>query len=236
MHTSRVRFQSGRLTSSTGAVGPALPALLMSTSRPPRLAATSANRRSTSDSEPTSAMQPVRPGSPAVAPVEAPPSMSQMCTRAPASMNVRAITSPMPAPAPVISTRAPSTRIPHVRPLLSLPTAAVPVDAVEDTPQPVGANRPWRRTRQPGRHGQSVGRGSPHPREWPIEWVGARLVARSPAGSIRGLACRLDASEMVRRDRCSERGPLTRRGGRAGARRAAADAALAIRSRRPVGR
>jgi len=83
--------------SSTLAVGPAMPALLTSTSRPPSLACASWNNRSTSASFATSAsVSGFVFGS-----------TSHMCTRAPASRNVCTIERPMPAPPAVTMTRKP---------------------------------------------------------------------------------------------------------------------------------
>src|SRR5919108_1294326 len=105
--TAMQRSQSSGLISSTSAVGPAMPALLTSTSSPFSSLFTSANRRSTSSSLATSATVCVTPGSSFFARARAFSSMSQICTRAPLSTNVRAITRPMPDAPAVTSTRSP---------------------------------------------------------------------------------------------------------------------------------
>src|ERR671914_2800705 len=105
--TAMQRSQSSGLMSSTLAVGPAMPALLTSTSSPRRYFSTSANRRSTSSSFATSASVCVTVGSCFFVLARAFSSTSQICTFAPWSTNVRAITRPMP-PAPAVTrTRSP---------------------------------------------------------------------------------------------------------------------------------
>src|SRR6267142_6731072 len=102
--TAMQRSQSSGRMSSTLAVGPAMPALLTSTSRPPRWRCTSSNRRSTSANFATSARDRVIPsGSCPIALA----STSHTCTRAPSSRNVCAITRPIPAAPAVTSTRSP---------------------------------------------------------------------------------------------------------------------------------
>src|SRR5918994_1315640 len=101
------RSQSSGRMSSTFAVGPAMPALLISTSSPPRNFFTSANSRSTSSSRETSATLCETAGSCFFVLASAFSSTSQMCTFAPCSEKVRAITRPMPAAPAVTSTRRP---------------------------------------------------------------------------------------------------------------------------------
>src|SRR6267143_1472415 len=100
--TAMQRSQSSGRMSSTLAVGPAMPALFTSTSRPPRVRFTSSKSRSTSGSFATSAtvygMLPC---------LRAFSSTSQTWTRAPWSAKVWAMTRPMPAPPAVTSTRSP---------------------------------------------------------------------------------------------------------------------------------
>src|SRR5918992_1783222 len=105
--TAMQRSQSSGLMSSTLAVGPAMPALLTSTSSPRRYFSTSANRRSTSSSFATSASVCVTVGSCFFVLARAFSSTSQICTFAPASTNVRAITRPIPAAPAVTRTRNP---------------------------------------------------------------------------------------------------------------------------------
>jgi diguanylate cyclase (GGDEF)-like protein len=100
------RSQSSGEISSTLPVGPAMPALLTSTSRPPSAFCTSTNRRSTSERTETSAF--VRPMSLSSA-ASALSSTSQTKTRAPASRNVRAVARPIPAAPAVMSTLNPSS-------------------------------------------------------------------------------------------------------------------------------
>src|SRR5438132_775883 len=102
--TAMQRSQSSGRMSSTLAVGPAMPALFTSTSRPPRLRSTSWNKRSTSPSAATSARLCEIFGGSALS---ARSSTSHTCTRAPCSRNVCAITRPMPAAPAVMSTRSP---------------------------------------------------------------------------------------------------------------------------------
>src|SRR5688572_27361378 len=102
-----VRSQSSGRMSSTLAVGPAMPALFTSTSRPCKCFSTSLNRRSTSSSFATSATVCVTAGSCFFVLARAFSSMSQICTRAPCSTNVRVITRPMPAAPAVTRTRSP---------------------------------------------------------------------------------------------------------------------------------
>src|SRR6266850_140529 len=102
--TAMQRSQSSGRMSSTLAVGPAMPALLTSTSRPPRWRCTSSNRCSTSRRSATSArLCVILPGSCPSALA----STSHTCTRAPSSRNVCAITRPIPAAPAVTSTRSP---------------------------------------------------------------------------------------------------------------------------------
>src|SRR3990170_6759280 len=105
--TAMQRSQSSGRMSSTFAVGPAMPALLISPSSPPRNFFTSANRCSTSSSLATSASVCETAGSCFLVLASAFSSTSQMCTFAPCSENVRAITRPMPPAPAVISTRSP---------------------------------------------------------------------------------------------------------------------------------
>src|SRR5918996_556025 len=105
--TAMQRSQSSGRMSSTFAVGPAMPALFTSTSSPCRNFLTSSNSRSTSPSLETSASVCVTVGSCLFASASAFSSMSQMCTLAPCSTKVRAITRPMPAAPAVTSTRSP---------------------------------------------------------------------------------------------------------------------------------
>src|SRR5262245_22231158 len=102
--TAMQRSQSSGRISSTGAVGPAMPALLTSTSSPPRLRRTSSNSRSTSATLATSTrVRNISRGSAA----SALSSTSHTCTRAPRSAKVCAITHPIPDPPAVTSTRNP---------------------------------------------------------------------------------------------------------------------------------
>ena len=118
MLTSRVRLHSSGLTSSTGAVGPAMPALLISTSSPPRCAARSAKSRSTSAGTATSARVNPTPGSSWSRSAPRSPSTSQTCTPAPCPRKAAAILRPIPEAPAVTSTRVPS-RIFMVRSLVA---------------------------------------------------------------------------------------------------------------------
>src|SRR4051812_42207695 len=102
--TAMQRSQSSGRMSSILAVGPAMPALFTSTSRPPRFFFTSSNRRSTCATSATSALQrKISLGSEA----SALSSTSQTCTRAPFVRKVRAISRPIPAAPAVTRTRSP---------------------------------------------------------------------------------------------------------------------------------
>src|SRR5688572_11362974 len=105
--TAMQRSQSSGRMSSTLAVGPAMPALFTRTSRPRSCFFTSSNKRSTSSSFATSASVCETVGSCFFVLASAFSSMSQMCTRAPCSTNVREITRPMPAAPAVTRTRRP---------------------------------------------------------------------------------------------------------------------------------
>jgi len=90
--------------SSTFAVGPAIPALLTRTSRPPSSRPTSTKSRSTSANKATSArVRVIFAGSD----LSAASSISHTCTRAPWSTKVCAMARPIPAAPAVISTRLP---------------------------------------------------------------------------------------------------------------------------------
>jgi len=91
--------------SSTGAVGPAMPALLTRQSNPPRLDCTSAIIASTSSGELTSPTDAVKPGLSATAASTAWASMSAMWTLLPSAANARAMTRPIPPAPAVTSTR-----------------------------------------------------------------------------------------------------------------------------------
>src|ERR1051325_1025540 len=100
--TAMQRSQSSGRMSSTLAVGPAMPALFTSTSSPPRLRSTSANRRSTSATFATSARVRLIACSSSAS---AGSSISHTCTRAPWSRKVSAMARPMPAAPAVTRTR-----------------------------------------------------------------------------------------------------------------------------------
>src|ERR1700694_699422 len=101
--TAMQRSQSSGSMSSTFAVGPAMPALFTSTSRPPRWRFTSSKRRSPPARLATSArLQLIF-----LTLAKASSSTSQICTRAPCSRKVCAITRPIPAAPAVTSTRFP---------------------------------------------------------------------------------------------------------------------------------
>src|SRR5205085_730771 len=100
--TAMQRSQSSGRISSTLSLGPAMPALFTSTSRPPSSRSTSANRRSTSARFATSArVRVIACGSCA----SARSSISHTWTRAPWSRKVCAMARPMPAAPAVTRTR-----------------------------------------------------------------------------------------------------------------------------------
>src|SRR5215212_4260253 len=101
------RSQSSGLMSSTLAVGPAMPALLTSTSSPPRACPASWNNRSTCVTCDTSARVVPTDGSSFRKADSASSSTSQMCTLAPCSTKVRAIARPIPDAPAVTTTRSP---------------------------------------------------------------------------------------------------------------------------------
>src|SRR3954468_1709825 len=102
--TAMQRSHSSGRISSILAVGPAMPALLTSTSRPPRFFFTSSNRCSTCATSATSTLQrKISLGRDE----SAFSSMSQTWTRAPCVRKVRAISRPMPAAPAVTRTRRP---------------------------------------------------------------------------------------------------------------------------------
>src|SRR3954468_23965283 len=102
--TAMQRSQSSGRMSSTFAVGPAMPALLTSTSRPPSCCASSTKSRSTSANKATSArVREIFAGSD----LSAASSTSHTCTRAPWSTKVCAMARPIPAAPAVTSTRLP---------------------------------------------------------------------------------------------------------------------------------
>ena len=104
---SRQRSQSSGFMSSTFDVGPAMPALLTSTSRPPSFEVASAKRLRTAARSDTSHRDQEIAGSLAVSADNAGSSTSQVWTLAPSPTNARAIASPMP-PAPAVTrTRKP---------------------------------------------------------------------------------------------------------------------------------
>jgi hypothetical protein len=90
-----------------GPVGPAMPALLTITSRPPSFVSTSPNRRATAASSAKSATVVTTPECALAKPASASGSISQISTLASASMKPRAIAAPMPAEPAVTSTRSP---------------------------------------------------------------------------------------------------------------------------------
>src|SRR5580704_7204776 len=104
---SRQRSQSSGFISSTFDVGPAMPALLTSTSRPPSFASASANRLFTAARSETSQRVEVIAGSLVASADSAASSTSQVWTRAPSAAKRRAIARPMPLPPAVTSTRKP---------------------------------------------------------------------------------------------------------------------------------
>src|SRR3954467_3385634 len=102
--TAMQRSHSSGRISSILAVGPAMPALLTSTSRPPRVFFTSSNRWSTCATSDTSALQrKISLGREE----SAFSSISQTWTRAPCVTKVRAISRPIPAAPAVTRTRRP---------------------------------------------------------------------------------------------------------------------------------
>src|SRR5690606_4690597 len=108
MLTASVRSQSALASVSTGPVGPAMPALLTSTSRPPSLRSTASNKALTCASSDTSVRSVATPGSSACAAASAASSMSQIITCAPAARNARAIAKPMPLAPAVTKVRLPA--------------------------------------------------------------------------------------------------------------------------------
>jgi hypothetical protein len=91
--------------SSTGAVGPEMPALLTSTSRPPSDASRSPNITETASRLVMSQTLPVIAAADAVTAETASPSASATCTRAPAATNARVMARPIPPAPPVTRTR-----------------------------------------------------------------------------------------------------------------------------------
>src|SRR6478672_7546181 len=91
--------------SSTGAVGPAMPALLTSTSSPPSSLLTSPKRAATASGLLTSVTDPVMFANSPVTALTASALMSAMCTLAPAAANALAVASPIPLAPAVMSTR-----------------------------------------------------------------------------------------------------------------------------------
>src|ERR1700674_291545 len=112
------RSQSAGSMSSTFAVGPAMPALLTSTSSPPSSRSTSAKRRSTSARRETSATLWVTAGRSRRQAASAAASMSHTCTRAPCCWNVAAMARPIPAAPAVTSTRNPWADVSTILPFL----------------------------------------------------------------------------------------------------------------------
>src|SRR5476651_2202661 len=105
--------QSPVSISSIPPVGPAIPALLISTSRPPSCSFTSTKTRSTAARSDTSASVVVIAFISALCSASLSASIacwleSQTCTRDPASTKARAITRPIPDAPPVTSTRNPA--------------------------------------------------------------------------------------------------------------------------------
>src|SRR5438552_6654930 len=106
MLTSSVRAQSAGSISSQRAVGPAIPALLTSTSRPPSVRSASSKRRATAARSATSQTLRVKVASEVASASSALLSTSHTCTRAPSRTNARAVASPMPLAPAVTRTRA----------------------------------------------------------------------------------------------------------------------------------
>src|SRR5438552_3067683 len=104
--TASVRSQSGGSIASHAAVGPAMPALLTRTSRPPSVRSASSNNRATAVRSATSQTLRVNVGSVVVSALSASRSTSHTCTRAPSRANTRAVARPMPLAPAVINTRA----------------------------------------------------------------------------------------------------------------------------------
>src|SRR6476646_9932356 len=103
---ARQRSHSSVATSSTSAVGPAMPALFTRTSRPPRASSVPSIHRSTAAGSATSTWAAVSPS--AAADRTAATSTSQTWTRAPCAAKALATARPIPLPAAVIATRAPT--------------------------------------------------------------------------------------------------------------------------------
>src|SRR5450755_3319433 len=109
MLTASVRSQASGSRSSQRPVGPAIPALLTSTSSPPSEPTASANSRATEGRSTTSHTLRPSVASVVLRPSRAASSTSQTCTRAPSSAKARAVARPIPLTPAVTSTRAPSS-------------------------------------------------------------------------------------------------------------------------------
>jgi hypothetical protein len=105
--TVRQAVQSSSATSSTGAVGPAVPALLTMMSKPPSWSMAESRKPSSAVASPTSQIDPARPGMLALADSNASASRSQITIRAPAAANSSAVLRPIPAPPAVMIARLP---------------------------------------------------------------------------------------------------------------------------------
>jgi hypothetical protein len=97
-----VASSASGVTSSTRAVGPAMPALLTSTSSPPSAATALSTNASHSETAPASARIPLCPHA-----ARAPSSTSETNTAAPHAAKLSAMTLPMPLAPALMATRSP---------------------------------------------------------------------------------------------------------------------------------